>query len=83
MLEETGHFVDAKINVADTSGDEGDIFARLVQGETLNTETLAQLRAEDDSETIVLGGEEIEIEQNNGTGVTIYEHDSYIGKVNP
>ena len=65
LIEEIGHFIDAQINTEDSQGDEGDIFARLVQGETLNTETLAQLKAEDDSKTIVLEGEEIAIEQNN------------------
>ncbi|RQH19853.1 polysaccharide deacetylase, partial [Okeania hirsuta] len=32
LLEEVGHFVDYEINQVDTSGDEGDIFAHLVQG---------------------------------------------------
>ncbi|MGK7941132.1 MAG: hypothetical protein AB4062_13470 [Crocosphaera sp.] len=64
LLEEYGHFVDSEVNDSDAVGDEGDIFARLVLGETLSTETLAQLKAEDDSVTIVLDGEEIAIEQS-------------------
>lgn len=32
LLEEYGHNVDSKINTTDAAGDEGDIFARLVQG---------------------------------------------------
>lgn len=64
LIEEIGHFIDAQINTTDSAGDEGDIFARLVQGETLTSEVLANLKAEDDSKTIVLGGEAVEIEQN-------------------
>ena len=47
ILEEYGHFVDAQINTVDSAGDEGNIFARLVQGETLSAGTLAELKAED------------------------------------
>ncbi|PZV20603.1 MAG: hypothetical protein DCF12_22250 [Snowella sp.] len=35
LLEEIGHFVDSRINVADTPGDEGEFFTALVQGQTL------------------------------------------------
>ena len=64
LIEEIGHFIDAQINTVDSAGDEGDIFARLVLGEEISPETLAQLKTEDDSKTIVLDGEEIAIEQN-------------------
>ncbi|MEA5537107.1 hypothetical protein [Crocosphaera sp. XPORK-15E] len=62
IIEEIGHYIDAQINTTDSAGDEGDIFARLVQGETLTSNVLANLKAEDDSKTIVLGGEAVEIE---------------------
>jgi Ca2+-binding RTX toxin-like protein len=64
LIEEIGHFIDAQINDIDSDGDEGEIFASLVQEKTLNTETLAQLKIEDDSKTIVLDGQEITLEQN-------------------
>ena len=32
LLEEYGHFVDAQVNTTDSPGDEGAIFAALVQG---------------------------------------------------
>ena len=32
LLEEIGHFIDAQINLSDSAGDEGAIFAELVQG---------------------------------------------------
>ncbi|MDD1425833.1 hypothetical protein MEO94_15350, partial [Dolichospermum sp. ST_sed9] len=64
LLEEYGHFVDAQINTKDASGDEGDIFARLVQGKILNQQELAVLKAEDDTATVTLDGQVIQIEQD-------------------
>ncbi|MEA5566032.1 bluetail domain-containing putative surface protein [Anabaena sp. UHCC 0399] len=66
LLEEIGHSIDAQINVADAAGDEGDIFARLVQGESVTESELAVLRAEDDTTTVTLDGQIVEIEQNTG-----------------
>jgi choice-of-anchor C domain-containing protein len=64
ILEEIGHYVDAQINQVDSAGDEGAIFASLVQGESLNAETLQVLKAEDDSKIVNLNGEVITVEQN-------------------
>jgi uncharacterized repeat protein (TIGR01451 family) len=63
LLEEIGHFVDAQINSSDALGDEGAIFSALVQGETLEEAQLQQLRAEDDTATITLDGQVIQIEK--------------------
>ena len=65
LLEETGHYVDAKINTKDAAGDEGDIFARLVQGKSISQQELAVLKAEDDHATVTVDGQVVEIEQNN------------------
>ncbi|MFM6748671.1 MAG: Calx-beta domain-containing protein, partial [Dolichospermum sp.] len=64
LLEEIGHFIDAHINLSDSAGDEGAIFAALVQGNSLDTTTLQALKAEDDSGIINLEGEAITVEQN-------------------
>jgi hypothetical protein len=40
LLEEIGHYVNAQINQVDSAGDEGAIFAQLVQGNRLEAETL-------------------------------------------
>ncbi|MFM6517958.1 MAG: calcium-binding protein, partial [Microcystis panniformis] len=45
ILEEIGHYVDAQINQVDSAGDEGAIFAELVQGNSLDVATLDALRA--------------------------------------
>jgi RHS repeat-associated protein len=63
LLEEIGHFVDTRVNQTDSAGDEGAIFASLVQGEILDTKTLQALKAEDDRAIITINGEAISIEQ--------------------
>ncbi|QSV73626.1 MAG: hypothetical protein HEQ20_26210 [Aphanizomenon flos-aquae KM1D3_PB] len=69
LLEEYGHYVDSRINTKDAAGDEGDIFARLVQGKSISQQELAVLQAEDDKATVTLDGVVVEIEQNQlGTG---------------
>ena len=70
VLEEYGHYVDAQINPVDAFGDEGNIFARLVQGDSLSQQELAVLQAEDDTATVTLDGQVIQIEQNNIIKVT-------------
>ncbi|WP_242046150.1 MULTISPECIES: LamG-like jellyroll fold domain-containing protein [Calothrix] len=71
LLEETGHYIDAQINVADAAGDEGDIFARLVQGKSISQQELADLRAEDDTATVTLAGQIVGIEMNNPNHFTL------------
>jgi Ca2+-binding RTX toxin-like protein len=68
LLEETGHYIDARINELETPGDEGAIFSALLQGKSLSPRELQLLRAEDDSATIILDGQIIDIEQANVTG---------------
>ena len=63
LLEELGHYLDSQLNQVDSAGDEGAIFANLVQGNSLDEATLAALKAEDDSATVTLDGEVVEIEQ--------------------
>ena len=64
VLEEYGHYIDSQINDADAPGDEGAIFAALVQGKELSENELQQLRDEDDSVVVVLDGREVAVEQN-------------------
>jgi hypothetical protein len=64
LLEEYGHYIDSQINVHDSAGDEGDIFARLVQGKTISPSELESLKAEDDTAMALLDGQVVQIEQN-------------------
>jgi hypothetical protein len=68
LLEEIGHSLDAQINSVDTVGDEGAVFAALVQGEILSEKTLLALRAEDDRAIITINGQDVAIEQQTFTG---------------
>ena len=77
LLEEYGHFVDAQINQVDSAGDEGAIFAALVQRESLSDEDLQLLRAEDDRTVIILDGQSVAIEQQNFTGTA--DNDNIVG----
>jgi hypothetical protein len=65
LLEEMGHSVDARLNCLDSSGDEGAIFSALVRGETLSSSQLSTLKGEDDTATLQLDGQGIQIEQAN------------------
>ncbi len=63
LLEEYGHYIDAQINAIDSPGDEGELFADLVQGKGLSESELLALWGEDDSAIVVLDGERVSIEQ--------------------
>jgi Ca2+-binding RTX toxin-like protein len=63
ILEEIGHSIDWQLNNSDTPGDEGAIFSALVRGETLNSQQRQLLLAEDDSATIALDKQVLQIEQ--------------------
>lgn len=64
VLEEIGHFIDTHINHQDSPGDEGRIFAHLVQGRTLSEQQLQQLQLSDDVINITIDGQTLEVEAN-------------------
>jgi Ca2+-binding RTX toxin-like protein len=64
ILEEFGHFVDAQVNQTDTSGDEGELFSALVRGVNLSAAELSRIQTEDDHAVVMIGGEQVAIEQN-------------------
>lgn len=63
LLEEIGHSVDARLNITDSPGDEGAIFAAVVQGKVLSEGELQGLRGEDDRGTFIFNGQAISIEK--------------------
>jgi Ca2+-binding RTX toxin-like protein len=69
LLEEIGHRIDCLINVVETPGDEGAIFAGLVQGRSFSEAALQRLRAEDDWGVVELEGQRLAVERAviNGT----------------
>ncbi|MEB3144883.1 MAG: FG-GAP-like repeat-containing protein, partial [Cylindrospermopsis raciborskii 1523720] len=65
ILEEVGHFVDGQLNVEDSEGDEGAIFAELVVGNSLDDQALRKLRTESDFGVITLNGQQVHVEQSS------------------
>ncbi len=75
LVEEVGHYLDSQINVQDAAGDEGDIFSRLVRGQSISAGELVSLHGEDDHGVFVVDGLSVGIEKNanndfNGDGVS-------------
>lgn len=64
LLEELGHFLDAQINPVDAPGDEGAIFAAIVQQKELTVADLTALKLEDDTATVVIGDRTFTIERS-------------------
>ncbi|MBE9080097.1 cadherin domain-containing protein [Romeria aff. gracilis LEGE 07310] len=67
LLEELGHYIDSRLNSVDSAGDEGAIFAALVQGRALSDADLSNLRSEDDTGTLFDGLISIEMNTDAGT----------------
>lgn len=62
LLEELGHHLDPQLPESDSPGDEGELFRRLVRGETLDESEVLRLRAEDDFREIRVWGVLVEVE---------------------
>ena len=63
LLEEIGHYIDAKINKMDTNGDEGERFSNVVRGVTLSSSELTRIQNENDWGKITLNGKSITVEK--------------------
>lgn len=63
LLEEIGHWVDAKVNCQDTLGDEGELFSNVVRGVNLTPLQLESIQKEDDTAVININGQDVQIEQ--------------------
>jgi pimeloyl-ACP methyl ester carboxylesterase len=70
LLEEYGHYIDARINTVDAEGDEGEILKELITGEQLSPEVLASLKAENDHGLMMINGQEIAIEMSSISGTS-------------
>jgi FG-GAP-like repeat/RTX calcium-binding nonapeptide repeat (4 copies) len=70
IIEETGHWIDQQVNLHDAAGDEGAIFRLLVDSISISSNELAGLKAKDDSTTILINGQIIQVEQQNFIGAS-------------
>ena len=67
ILEEIGHFIDAKINKNDRKGDEGELFSQLVRGVKLSAAELTRIQTENDHAIVTIGVKTVAIEQSLAT----------------
>jgi Ca2+-binding RTX toxin-like protein len=54
LAEEVGHHLDARFNVVDTPGDEGELFSRLLLGQQPSTVERERIRQENDAIQVTL-----------------------------
>ncbi|MBT3594616.1 MAG: choice-of-anchor D domain-containing protein, partial [Verrucomicrobia bacterium] len=79
LLEEAGHAIDKRINgIFDSKGDEGAIFAKLIQGERYENLPLAIFN-ENDHETVFIDGVGVAIECARAGDVSLVFTEGYIG----
>ena len=57
ILEEYGHFLDARFNSFDTPGDEGELFSSYIQGKTLTDLQIQAIATENDRATVTINNE--------------------------
>ncbi|MFN6154763.1 Ig-like domain-containing protein [Anabaena sp. AL09] len=69
LLEEMGHYLDSQINIQDAPGDEGAIFAKLVQNQPLAAGELIALKAENDHGILNINEQNIAVEHADTPGV--------------
>lgn len=82
ILEEIGHSIDSVINTTDTPGDEGYIFASLVQGRSITSNEFSWLKQQDDHATIEYGNQMMVVEQSLPTvGLSVLDPNA--AEVNP
>ncbi len=76
LLEEIGHYIDSQINISDTPGDEGAIFAGVVQGGEFDAGELEALMAVDDTATVMINGQATLIEQSSSRGALLTQQNA-------
>ena len=70
LLEEIGHRIDSLLTATETPGDEGELFAALVQNRVLSAEEIARIKAENDIATVNLDGQLIENDSVNASAAS-------------
>lgn len=62
LMEELGHGIDARINTGDAVGDEGEIFSKLMHGDRISAQEMADLKADNDHGVVDIGGRRVTVE---------------------
>ncbi len=69
VLEEIGHYIDSYINHQDAAGDEGRIFAKVVQNQSFAPGELGALKQENDHGFLSIDGLNIAVEHADTPGI--------------
>lgn len=67
LSEELGHHLDALLNSRDTPGDEGELFAALLQSKAVPPAMREEMKAEDDRGWLLLDGQRVAVETSSST----------------
>lgn len=62
FTEEVGHALDARLNTSDTTGDEGELFRKLVAGEAPTTAERLRVLSDNDHGTVTVDGKRVDVE---------------------
>lgn len=62
LIEEYGHYIDARANAKDAPGDEGELFSRLVLGQSLSAAEIDALKAQQDQGLVTVNGRQAAVE---------------------
>ena len=81
LLQQLGYGIDELINTVDAPGEEGTIWATLVQGESLSAKELEQLKAEDNNKTLTINNQTIEVEVSRLEDTSLEPDDSSGGGI--
>jgi Domain of unknown function (DUF4114)/Bacterial Ig-like domain/PAP2 superfamily len=66
LIEEIGHYLDTQLNQQDSLGDEGEIFARLVDKEPMSATQLVGLQLQNDTSVLNIDGQQVTVEEADG-----------------
>ncbi len=66
LIEEIGHYLDTQLNQQDSIGDEGEIFARLVDKEPISATQLVGLQIQNDLAQLNIEGNLVTVETADG-----------------
>ncbi|BCL38132.1 putative Ig domain-containing protein [Nostoc sp. MS1] len=64
LTEELGHYIDSQLNTVDTPGDEGELFAAIVDGVELTSAQIQAITLEDDHKIVTINGQTLLVEQS-------------------
>ncbi|MFZ0409259.1 MAG: Calx-beta domain-containing protein, partial [Cyanobium sp.] len=69
LTEELGHHLDGLLNASDTPGDEGELFAALVNRQSLDEAALFAMNNQDDETATIVDDQAVQVESASATAI--------------